>query len=77
MVTASGQMPIRWVKRSIKAQNLSSDEILGDGAIVLRMSFQLNWIYAYAVKAGRPVRRRYRYGQDVMTEQTEVAGVRG
>lgn len=43
-------------------------DILADGAIVLHLSFQLNWIYAKVVKGGRFTTRRYRYGQQVRVQ---------
>lgn len=54
-----------------KAKQLNSDDVFTDGAMVLRLSFQLNWIYAYVVKGGRPLRRRFRYEQDVTVEKSD------
>jgi hypothetical protein len=50
---------------TVKARNLTSDHWLADGAIILRLSFQLDWVYAKIVKGGHVSRRRYRYDQDI------------
>lgn len=56
-----------------KARTLTDDEILADGAIILSLSFQLDWIYATVVKrgTGKVTTRRYRYDQDVRTENMQ------
>lgn len=53
---------------AVKATNLPGTFALADGALVLRVSVQQNWVYVKAVKAGRPVRRRYRHDQMVTVE---------
>jgi hypothetical protein len=54
---------------TIKARSLNDDMVLGDGAIILRLSFQLTYVYAKIVKDGYPRRRRYRYDQPVKIRQ--------
>lgn len=51
--------------RTKLAEAIEDLDILSGGAIVIGMSYQLNWIYVTASKRGRLVRRRYRYGQSV------------
>lgn len=53
---------------TIKATNLSGVFALADGAIILRVSVQRRYVYVKAVKAGRPVRRRYTWDQMVRVE---------
>ncbi len=53
----------RWKGEHVKAGNVTDDDILADGAVILRMSFQLNWIYATCAKNGRVTRRRWRWDQ--------------
>lgn len=55
----------RWEPRMVKATNLSGDEYLADGAIVLKTSVQLEWVYATVVIDGHVRRRRYRWGRRV------------
>jgi hypothetical protein len=50
---------------TVKARSLNDDMTLGDGAIILRLSFQRVYVYAKIVKNGRLRRRRYRYDQPV------------
>lgn len=56
--------------QTVKARTLTDDAILADGAIVLTLSFQLDWVYATVVKpaTARVTVRRYRYDQDVKVE---------
>lgn len=58
-----------------KAQSLSNDDVFADGAIILQLSFQLNWVYAYVVKrgTGKCTRRRFRPEQTVKVEKRDYA----
>ncbi|HEX5543660.1 MAG TPA: hypothetical protein VFX60_19255 [Micromonospora sp.] len=58
-----------------KAQSLSREDVFADGAIILRLSFQLNWVYAYVVKrgTGKCTRRRFRPEQTVKVEKLSYA----
>jgi len=60
--------PAGMVVESRLAQHLSDLDVLADGAIVWRMSFRLNWVYAHAMKNGKFVIRRYRYDQMVKVQ---------
>lgn len=57
------------------AQSLSDDDVFADGAIILRLSFQLNWVYAYVMKrgSGKCTRRRFRPEQAVKVERRDYA----
>lgn len=54
---------------TIPADQIPTDGRMADGAIILRLSFQLGWVYATVAKDGKVTRRRYRYGQPVKVQR--------
>lgn len=57
------------VTTTVKARGLFESHELADGATILRLSFQRDWVYAHIIKDGQPRTRRYRHDQDVRITQ--------
>jgi len=53
---------------TVKATNLEPFTWLADGALIMRLSFRKDWVYARVLKNGHTRRRRYRPDQLVKVE---------
>jgi len=62
-------MRYTWRRSSKKASRLNDDDQLANGALILHLSFQRNWIYAQVIKDSQLTRRRYRHDQEVSTRE--------
>lgn len=71
--SAAGSVSGMGTLRAVKATELgicglSRDGVLADGALILGVSVQREWVYAKVVKDGRMRTRRYRHDQMVELE---------